>query len=220
MRTRRARAGRWKRLKRRARRLAFTVLALAILVLVLDWYRGGPPENPEDLCAIFGEKRSWYRAARRSSERWNVPEAVQLAVIYQESSFRGGVRPPRKRILWIFPGPRPSSAFGYGQVLDATWRHYQDSTGRPGAERNDFADVADFVGWYGDSIHRQTGIARDDAYRLYLAYHEGPGGYARGSHRRKRWLLDTARRVEARAGRYQEQYDGCRKRLARWWVFW
>lgn len=217
MRTRRTRAGRW---RRRARRLVFTVLALAILAFALDWYFSGPPENPEDLCEVFREKRSWYRAARRSFDRWKVPEAVQLAMIYQESSFRGGVRPPRKRILWIIPGPRPSTAFGYGQVLDATWRHYQDAAGRPDAERDDFADVADFVGWYGDLIHRQTGIARDDAYRLYLAYHEGPRGFSRGTHRRKGWLLDVARRVEARAQRYQKQYDGCRKRLARWWIFW
>ena len=91
---------------------------------------------------------------------------------------------------------------------------------RPSADRDDFGDVTDFIGWYGDRVRRQTGIAKDDAYRLYLAYHEGPEGYAHGTHNKKAWLLRVARRVEARAATYQRQYDGCRDDLAKWWTFW
>lgn len=194
--------------------------ALTLLVLALVSSCGGPPSNPEDLCAIFDEKRSWYRATRGSFKEWGLPEAVQMAIIHQESRFQQQVRPPRRKILWIFPGPRPSSAYGYGQVVESTWRHYQESTGHRLAERDHFPDVARFVGWYGDHIHRETGIAKDDAFHLYLAYHEGPRGYARGDYRRKEWLVAAARRVAARASRYQQQYDGCRERLDRWWVFW
>ena len=122
--------------------------------------------------------------------------------------------------ICILPGPRPTSAFGYGQVLDGTWRDYQRSTQRPGADRDDFGDVTDFIGWYADGVRRRTGIAKDDAYRLYLAYHEGPEGYARGTHNKKAWLLRVARRVETRAATYQRQYDGCRDDLAKWWIFW
>jgi hypothetical protein len=117
-----------------------------------------------------------------------VPEAVQLAVIYKESSFRHDAKPPRTRFLWIFPGPRPSSAYGYGQVLDGTWAIYRRRTGNGGADRDDFGDVTDFIGWYGEQIRRRTGIEKDDAYHVYLAYHEGPGGFARGTHRNKKWL--------------------------------
>ena len=80
---------------------------------------------------------------------------------------------------------------------------------------NDFGDVVDFIGWYGNTAHRRAGIARNDAGALYLAYHEGIGGYSRGSHTEKAWLLPVAWKVDARAGRYQTQYDGCRKSLER-----
>lgn len=215
---------RWRRLRRRlespAVRLGLGALALVVAVMAVASSCSGPPENPADLCAVFGEKRSWYRAAKRSFEEWGVPEAVQMSVIYQESAFRRRVRPPRRRILWIIPGPRPSSAYGYGQVVLPTWISYQRSTGRRTAVRDDFGDVAHFVGWYGDLIHRETGIAKEDARGLYLAYHEGPRGYLLGRHREKDWLLEAARRVEARSRRYQEQYDGCRRRLEKWWIIW
>lgn len=180
-----------------------------------------PPSHPDDACSIFSEKRSWHRAAKRSFDKWGVPEAVQLALIYKESSFRHDARPPRTRILWILPGPRPSSAYGYGQVLEETWARYQRITGNGGADRDDFGDVTDFIGWYADYIQRRTGIAKNDAYHLYLAYHEGPGGYLRGTHRGKKWLLSAARRVDARAQLYQVQYGSCRERLERrrFWIF-
>ncbi len=198
------------------------MLAL-LLALALPWMAcmSRPPSDPEDMCAIFDEKRSWYRAAKKSRERWGVPEAVQLAIVHQESSFRARARPPRSRFLWILPGPRPSSAYGYGQVIDQTWAHYQRATGRHGADRDDFGDVADFIGWYGTRIHRLTGIGKGDAGSLYLAYHEGPMGYTRGTHRRKAWLARVALKVDARAKRYRRQYVGCAERLARprFWFF-
>lgn len=210
--------GMWRRRFRKARSRALLVVAGAILLWLLTW-TDGPPRQPDDLCSIFDQRRSWYKAAKRSREEWGVPEALLLSVVRQESGFRARVRPPRRRFLWIFPGSRPSSAFGYGQVVRSTWDGYRRDTGHGRAERDDFADVMHFIGWYGDQIHRQTGIAKDDAYHLYLAYHEGPTGFLRGSHRSKAWLLDTARRVATWTERYQRQYDGCREDLGRWWRF-
>ena len=191
------------------------LVAIAAAVLVVRWLER-PPSRPGDLCAVFTEKPGWYAASRRSAARWGVPEAVQMAVIYQESGFRARARPPRTKILWIIPWRRPSTAYGYAQVLDSTWQQFLDESGRRFAARYRFSDVAQFVGWYGTEIERLTGIPRDDAYRLYLAYHEGPAGYQRGSHQSKAWLLDVARKVESRADIYQRQYDGCRDRL--WWL--
>ncbi len=181
------------------------------------WWLERPPGNPQDICSIFAEKRSWYMSAKGSFEKWGVPEAVQLAVIYQESGFRARARPPRRKFLWILPGRRRSSAYGYAQALDGTWRQFVEVTGRQDAARYRFDDVTWFVGWYGTEIERLAGIRRDDPYRLYLAYHEGPGGYKRGSHQQKAWLLDVARKVESRARTYQRQYDGCKDRL--WWLW-
>ena len=203
----------------RFRRAQAAVLAVA---LISTGCSSTPPDDPDDLCEIFRDKRSWYRAAKKSASRWGVPEAVQLAVIYRESSFRARARPPRRRILWILPGPRPSSAYGFGQVVDATWRSYQRASGRHDADRDDFGDVTDFVGWYGQQIHRRAGVSRADAYAFSLAYHEGPGGFARGTHRSKPRLLRAAREVDVRASRYAAQYRGCREALERhrrWWPF-
>jgi hypothetical protein len=168
-----------------------------------------PPRNPDDLCAIFEEHRAWHEAARRSYERWGVPEPVILAVLHQESRFRAKAKPGWRRLLGVIPVGRLSSAYGYGQVKDGTWRDYVAQTGRDGASRDEFADVVDFIGWYGDVIHRTTEIPKHDAYRLYLAYHEGPAGFQRASYRDKPWLLSVARKVEARASRYGEQYVAC-----------
>jgi hypothetical protein len=182
----------------------------AVLVLLFQSCVTRPPDDIDDLCEIFSQKRGWHESARRSFERWGVPEPIQLAFVHQESRFRADARPDRRRFLWVFPGCRLSSAYGYGQVKDGTWADYIRATGHRGADRDDFADVADFIGWYGDLIHRKTAVKKDDAYHLYLAYHEGPGGFARRTYQGKPWLLEVARKVEARALHYQIQYLGCR----------
>lgn len=186
-----------------------------VLALMFQACASLPPRNIDDLCEIFGQKRHWYEGARRSFERWGVPEPLQLAVVHQESRFRPNARPDWRRVLWVVPVGRMSSAYGYGQVKDGTWFDYTRATGNHGASRDDFVDVVDFIGWYGDVIHRRTAVAKDDAYHLYLAYHEGPGGFTRQSHHAKPWLLDVARKVEARSKLYQSQYQGCANQLAR-----
>lgn len=196
---------------------------VALLVLVLC---GGcatrAPDNVDDLCAIFDDKGSWYGDARKAERRWGTPIPVLMAIIHQESRFDARARPPRKRILGFIPGPRPSDSYGYSQALKSTWAAYKRSAGRYGADRDDFADAIDFVGWYSQQSTRRNGIDSADAYRLYLAYHEGHGGYERGTYRNKAWLQAVARKVAARAGRYEAQLAVCRERLeeGRGWFGW
>ena len=176
-----------------------------VLVLLFQSCATTPPPGGDDLCAIFYQEGEWYRAARRSFGRWGVPESVQMAFVHQESRLRADARPGWRRVRWILPVGRRSSAYGYGQVKDGTWGDYIRATGHRGADRDDFADVADFIGWYGDLIHRRTGVEKRDAYNLYLAYHEGHGGYNRGTYRNKQWLIDVARKVERVANTYGRQ---------------
>ena len=76
-------------------------------------------------------------------------------------------------------------------------------------------------GWYGSSAARRAGISKSDAYRMYLAYHEGAGGYLRGTYKSKPWLVRTAGTVRTRAARYERQLQTCEERLRpRWWQFW
>ena len=179
-----------------------------------------PPEDPGNSCSIFEEKGSWYSAARDSYKKWGVPIQVQLAIIYQESRFVHDAKPPRQKLLWVIPWTRPSSAYGYGQIKDSTWEWYLKSTGRRWADRDDFDDVADFIGWYGDMSHRKLGISKSDAYSQYLAYHEGHGGFKRKTYKNKKWLTRVASQVAARAQRYSAQLRKCEDSLDKgWWFF-
>lgn len=178
-----------------------------------------PPSRSDDICVIFAEKPDWHRAALAAQLRWGAPLSVALAIIRHESAFVADARPPRRRFLWIFPGRRPSSAYGYPQALDATWEDYRRVTGRSGADRDDFADAVDFVGWYNDRSRRRNGIKADDAYNLYLAYYLGHAGYARGRYRDDRSLQDTARRVAATAAAYRRQLGRCPAPPRRSWFF-
>jgi hypothetical protein len=204
------------------RRRCARIVAAALLLTLLGACATAPPSDVNNLCRIFEEKDDWYPAAREAEKEWGVPIPVMMAFIHQESRFLARAKPPRRRILGFIPGPRPSNAYGYSQALESTWKAYQRSAGRYGADRDDFDDAVDFVGWYNHQSWRRNGIQRDDAYRLYLAYHEGHGGYSRGSYRDKAWLQGVARKVADRAARYEVQLTGCRKRLEekRGWFDW
>jgi len=190
--------------------------------LLLAGCASAPPGNVDNVCAIFEDKPRWYGEARASERTWGIPVPVLMAFLHQESRFQAKAKPPRKRIFGFIPGPRPSDAYGYSQALESTWRDYQRSAGRYGADRDDFGDAVDFVGWYNFQSHRRNGIGSGDAYRLYLAYHEGQGGYARGTYRGKPWLQRVARKVEARSQDYTRQLAACAQRLKekRGWFFW
>lgn len=168
-----------------------------------------PPRNVNDACAIFAEYRDWLTHSNAASRRWGVPLPVLLAIMHQESAFRADAKPSRRWYLGFIPGPRPSSASGYSQALDGTWERYKIATGNQGADRDEFADAVDFMGWYIDQTARQNRIARHDAYNQYLAYHEGQEGFAKGSYRSKAWLMERAHRVRRQAERYRSQLARC-----------
>lgn len=172
-----------------------------------------PPSDVNDICAIFKEKDDWYEAAADARDEWGSPIPVMMAIMHQESRFDAKAKPPRKKILGFIPGPRPSDAYGYSQALGSTWNAYQRSAGRYFADRDDFSDAVDFVGWYNHQSWRRSGIAKSDAYRLYLAYHEGQGGYNRGTYKNKKWLQDVARKVDRKANTYTGQLRACEEDL-------
>ncbi|MBE2295361.1 MAG: transglycosylase SLT domain-containing protein [Phycisphaerales bacterium] len=185
-------------------------------LLLLDSCATAPPRNPDDACAIFEQYGDWFTDANAASQRWGVPLPVLLAIIYHESAFQADAQPPRTWYLGFIPGPRPSSAYGYSQALDKTWEHYIAATGRRDADRDEFADAVDFVGWYVSETARINGIAKNDAYNQYLAYHEGQGGFAKRTYQNKPWLMKRARQVSQRAHRYHTQLARCKPRSKRW----
>ena len=167
-----------------------------------------PPQNPDNICLIFEEKKSWYKAAMRSEKRWKIPPYVLMSFVYQESSFKADAKPDRTKLLLVIPWKRQSTASGYSQALNMTWDDYIDETGNSGASRSNFSDSADFIGWYASKGYYQ-GFDRLDARSLYLAYHEGYGGFKKKTYRKKPWLIKVADRVQARSTKYQQQYWSC-----------
>lgn len=199
--------------------LLFTACALGLFGCAAT-----PPERQDNLCEIFEQEPSWYDHAYNSEQRWGIPIAVQMAIVQRESSFRARVRPARTKLLGFIPWRRPSSAAGYAQAQDPAWKEYMEMTGRSAwlASRADMGDALDFIGWYNYTSHQHLNIRRDDAYNLYLAYHEGRTGYERGSWRGKPKVQQTARQVAEQAERYGRQLPACEEdfRCAAWWKLW
>jgi len=183
------------------------------LLFLLAGCTASQPRDVNNVCAIFEEKSGWYDDAADSRKEWGSPISTMMAIMHQESRFKAKAKPPRKKIFGFIPGPRPSDAYGYSQALGSTWDGYKRSAGRYGADRDDFGDAIDFIGWYNDTSYRRNKIKRNDTYHLYLAYHEGHGGFAKRSFKNKTWLKKVAKKVSARAIKYRKQYRGCEKQL-------
>ncbi|MEM7439560.1 MAG: lytic transglycosylase [Pseudomonadota bacterium] len=186
-----------------------------ILLLILAACSGGksePPSMLDNACHILTEKKRWSKELKQVEKRWGVPKAVIMATIYHESRFVGDARTPFKFSLGVIPMGRQSSAFGYSQALDGTWDWYRDETGNRSAKRDEFGDAVDFMGWYMNQTKDKNGVALTDAYNQYLAYHQGHGGFSRGSYKSKAWLLEVANKVQARSNMYAVQLATCPRR--------
>jgi len=193
-----------------------TFCALIVVVLLASC-SGGPtsaPRNLDNACAILKERPEYYKAFRATERRWGVPVHVQMATIHQESKFIADARTPFRYVVGVIPMGRQSSAFGYGQALDATWDEYLSETGKRSAKRDRIKDASDFMGWYMTKSRTKNGIDLHDARNQYLAYHEGNTGFSRQSYNSKPWLITVASKVQQRADMYQGQIAGCR--LSRW----
>lgn len=158
-----------------------------------------PPKDTQNICRIFQTNPSWYWKAKETENKWGVPVAVQMAIINQESRFDAEAK-------------ASSSAYGFSQALRQTWASYQHSTGNKG-RRNEFAAATDFIGWYVDMTKRHLKISPKNTYALYLAYHEGLGGYKHHSYSHKPMIMRVAKKVDKNADIYQSQLLACEDQI-------
>ena len=130
-----------------------------------------PPSTTQDICKIFKEKKSWYRAAKKTEKRWKIPISVSMAFIKQESSFVADAKPPRTRLLGFIPWKRKSSAKGYAQAIDGTWDLYIKERGGWFTERNDFEDaVIEYLKReHGEENFEEVGSDHNDSKSLEKA---------------------------------------------------
>ena len=171
------------------------------------------PKNTADGCSIFSERYLWYKHAKKTEVKWGTPIYIQLAIIKMESDFDWLAKPERLKIFKIIPYRRPSSSFGYSQAVKGTWKQYKDETNNKLATRTRFKDSVDFIGWYTNKTEKILKISKKDAFRQYIAYHEGWGNYKNYKNNQRVILL--AKKVEKQSNNYKKQLQECSKSLNR-----
>tara|TARA_B000000565_G_scaffold232562_1_gene191936 strand:+ start:102 stop:701 length:600 start_codon:yes stop_codon:yes gene_type:complete len=169
------------------------------------------PSNTANSCSIFSERYLWYKYAKKTEQKWGTPIYIQLAIIKMESDFDWLAKPARKKIFKVIPYKRPSSSFGYSQAVKGTWEQYKKETGNKLATRARFKDSVDFIGWYTNKSKTILKISKQDAFKQYLAYHEGWGNFK--NYKKNKKVIGLAKKVEKQSNIYKKQLLNCSKSL-------
>jgi len=169
------------------------------------------PSNTADGCSIFSERYLWYKFAKKTEKKWGTPIYIQLAIIRMESDFDWLARPERQKIFKVIPYKRPSSSLGYSQAVKGTWKQYKEETGNKLASRILFKDSVDFIGWYTTKSSQILKISKKDAFKQYLAYHEGWGNYK--YYKKNKKVIGLAKKVEKQSKIYRKQLVKCSNKL-------
>ena len=171
------------------------------------------PSNTKNSCSIFSERYLWYKHAKKTEKKWGIPIDIQLAFIKKESDFDWLAKPERLKLFKIIPYKRKSSSFGYSQAVKGTWDQYKKETKNHLATRARFKDSVDFIGWYMHKTEKLLKIPKTDAYRQYIAYHEGWANYK--NYKKNKKVIILATRVREQANQYRKQLAKCQKRLSK-----
>ena len=169
------------------------------------------PQSTSDGCKIFDERYLWYKHSKKVEQKWGTPVYIQLAIIKMESDFDWLAKPPRKKLFKVIPFKRPSSSFGYSQAVKGTWEQYKSETGNKFATRARFKDSVDFIGWSTNKSKKILDISIRDAFKQYLAYHEGWGNYK--NYKKNKKVINLARKVEKQSQVYKKQLLDCKNSL-------
>ena len=171
------------------------------------------PKNTSNSCSIFSERYLWYKHTKKTEKKWGTPIYIQLAIIKMESDFNWLAKPKRQKIFKVIPYKRPSSSFGYSQAVKGTWKQYKNETGNKLATRTRFKDSVDFIGWYTNKTEKILKIPKTDAFKQYIAYHEGWGNYKNYKENIK--VIGLAKKVKKQSDKYKNQLQKCKKTLNR-----
>ena len=169
------------------------------------------PKNTANSCSIFNERYFWFKHTKKVEKKWGTPIYIQLAIIKMESDFDWLAKPARKKIFKVIPYKRPSSSFGYSQAVKGTWEQYKRETGNKLATRARFKDSVDFIGWYTNKSETILNISKKDAFKQYVAYHEGWGNFK--NYKKNKKVIGLAKKVEKQSNIYKKQLLKCKKNL-------
>ena len=186
---------------------------ISLIILLILSSCSSTLSNTKDSCSIFSERYLWYKHAKKAEKKWGAPIYIQLAFIKKESDFDWLAKPERTKLFKIIPYKRKSTSFGYSQAVKGTWDQYKKETNNRLATRARFKDSVDFIGWYIDKTEKLLKIPKSDAYRQYIAYHEGWGNYK--NYKKNKKVILFAKEVKNQANQYRKQLFKCQKRLNR-----
>ena len=79
------------------------------------------------------------------------------------------------------------------------------------ATRVRFKDSVDFIGWYTNKTESILKISKKNAFKQYLAYHEGWGNYKH--YKKNKKVIGLARKVEKQSNLYKKQLSRCKNSL-------
>ena len=189
----------------------YLIILSSLIILLILSSCSSIPSNTKNSCDIFSERYLWYKHAKKTEEKWGAPIHIQLAFIKKESDFDWLAQPKRLKLFKIIPYKRPSSSFGYSQAVKGTWDQYKKETNNRLATRVRFKDSVDFIGWYMNKTEKLLKIPKTDAYRQYIAYHEGWANYK--NYKKNKKVIIFAKKVKDQANKYRKQLTKCQKRL-------
>ena len=169
------------------------------------------PNNTANSCSIFDQRYLWYKHMKNVEKKWGTPIYIQLAIIKMESDFDWLAKPARQKIFKVIPYKRPSSSFGYSQAVKGTWEQYKKETGNNLATRVRFKDSVDFIGWYTNKTESILNISKKDAFKQYIAYHEGWGNFK--YYKKNKKVIGLANKVKKQSEIYKKQLVKCKNSL-------
>jgi len=184
---------------------------ISLIILLILSSCSSIPSNTKNSCDIFSERYLWYKHVKNTEKKWGAPIHIQLAFIKKESDFDWLAKPKRLKLFKVIPYKRPSSSFGYSQAVKGTWDQYKKETNNRLATRVRFKDSVDFIGWYMNKTEKLLKIPKTDAYRQYIAYHEGWANYK--NYKKNKKVIIFAKKVKDQANKYRKQLTKCQKRL-------
>lgn len=154
-------------------------------------------------CEILAQHSSWKKSLKTAEQKYNLPPAFAMAIIYQESRFDSEAK------------SKYSSAYGYAQAVDGTWKHFQEDV-KSNAKRNNFDDSVQFIGWYMSQLSKSLKLRMTDSENLYMAYMLGATGFKRykaGTFKNKAKIQED-KKIAAKVTNYTKLYNsqlkGCK----------
>ena len=169
------------------------------------------PSNTANSCTIFDEKYLWYKHAKKVEQKWGTPIYIQLAIIKMESDFDWLANQQDRKFLKSYLSKDRRVHLVILKRLKGPGNNIKKETGNKLATRARFKDSVDFIGWYTNKTESLLKISKKDAFKQYLAYHEGWGNYK--YYKKNKKVIGLAKKVERQSDIYKKQLFKCKNSL-------